>query len=155
MKPIPKSGKERGAYPTREEHNQSRRQFLQSLGLAGAGFGLAFAATGAAADEPTRKDLVKRIKVLGTKLGDASFKVRRNATRDLLAIARVTSKDKKVDAEARQLVLHEMKVLLKHKDPEIAQRAKQIIVTLTPKPKPPPEHQVPLKGEVMVDGVWE
>ena len=145
----------------------SRRNFIRCVGAVAAGVGLgALALPPAEADdlrgavaaplkEPAKrtafcaKTCGKEIDAQVKLLSNVSFKVRKQATAKLIAIGKAEGEEKKVAEQKCALVVARMTPLKKAKDPEVAQRAKSIIVALTP-PKPPPPPPIRHKGKVAI-----
>jgi hypothetical protein len=170
MRPSAKNRDEKPGYP-------NRREFLHRIGAVAAGVGLgALAVPPAAAGERLRgkptmpgrgtvkdkkafcadtcgKEIDAQIKLLGSK----DFKIRRQATAKLVAIGKAKDEDKKVAAQKRALVLAKLEKLRAAKDPEIAQRAKAIILAVNPPKKKivAPRQRVELIGDIMVEPVLE
>jgi hypothetical protein len=151
------------AYPT-------RRDFIQRIGMVAVGAGLGVLALPPAQANDLRgnpkmpkagpsKDKAKTAfcaKTCGKEidaqiklLGNDSFKIRTQATAKLIAIGKAEGEEKKVAEQKCALVVARMKLLKKAKDPEVAQRAKSIIVALTP-PKPPPPPPIRHRGKVAI-----
>ncbi len=79
------------------------------------------------------EELPAAIQALGEKLGHETFKVRRDATARLIQIGQGRFSEDLEKDEALNLVLKAAKALEKSKDPEVSNRAKQVIDALTPK----------------------
>ncbi len=143
MKPKPQHQASGPEYPPANGLPCDRRSFLRLISAAG----LAAAAMPALADNAKTKEktetktVEQAVKELAAQLGDEDFRTRRAATKGLIRIGKGDGKDKKKDASTKELVLTTMVPLLKHKDPEVAQRARQIQLAVAPpkKQEPPPE----------------
>jgi hypothetical protein len=82
------------------------------------------------------KRVVAEIDACVNQLGDENFRVRRKATRRLVEIGTFTKpKDGNPEIPYEAYVVERMKKLFKHKDPEVAQRARDITEKLHPTPK--------------------
>mgnify|MGYP006305311857 CR=1 FL=1 len=141
-----------------------RRSFLKAIGVGALAVSLWPAVSAGdkateadeTASEADKKDdsdtrLKKKIALLAEALGSDDFKQRRNATRELIQLGRGRGKDEAADARVRKLVLAQMEKYKARKDPEVAQRARNIIIALTPKPSPPPSPPM-VKGKIRVRG---
>ncbi len=164
MKPVSKKDTKKPDYP-------NRRDFLGLIGMAA----LAVPATAMAGAPriagglraPTKKVDKKKAfcaetcsKEVDTQiklLGSTDFKVRKQATAKLIAMGKADGEDKKVAAQKRALVLAKLEKLRAAKDPEIAQRAKAIILAVNPPKKKivAPRQRVELIGDIMVEPVLE
>jgi hypothetical protein len=160
MKPRPTVDSE-PAYP-------SRRKFIQTFGAIAAGAGLgALSMSPALAGErlpgeppiprkPVQKKMAfcaktcgKEIDKLVLLLSDDDFRKRKQATQKLIAIGKGVGRDKKVAAQMRQLILSKMTKLKNAKDPEVAQRAKAVILAVSPPKKNViPRRPIAIKGDV-------
>ena len=84
------------------------------------------------ADLKINPELLKKITLLSKQLGDKNFKTRKAATKELKAIGSdIARKQKKSPSE--NIIVIRMNKLLKHEDPEVKERAKDIINTIVPK----------------------
>jgi len=145
MKPRPVRTKKAEGYP-------DRREFLAAL----AGGALALALTRSLRGESSEgsdTDLKKQIADLAADLGSKNFKKRDVATKELIRIGKGNGRDNDVDAKAKKLVLAEMNALKGHKDPEVSQRVKAVILALAPPPPPPKVDPPQVLGEIHVRGL--
>ncbi len=147
MKPKSQSQAPSPGYP-------NRREFLNTISRSAVGTGLWLGALRLIGSESEDQDplgkLKKEVLTLSKKLGDEDFKVRRAATARLIAIGKGNGKDKALDKQAKEVVLSTMKsVADASRDPEIRERAKKVVVALTPKPKseskPSPPGGIPVR----------
>ena len=76
--------------------------------------------------------LLKKITELSKQLGHKSYKVRKSATKELKTIGKTIAAKQQQSPEKNIIVLR-MRKLINHKDPEIKERAKEIINEIIPK----------------------
>ena len=130
-------------YPTAREFQTKIGTTLAKAVLIGAATALAPNIASAKDDENGKKtkkeapaeNIGAEIAKLASLLGADKFETRKKATERLIAIGKI--KNKKGETPYKEAVVQAMEKERKSKDPEIAQRAKQIIADLTPKPPPP------------------
>ncbi len=170
MKPKPVRQTQQPEYP-------DRRRFIRHVGLVAAGAGLAAVALPSVLADPPplagtppvrpkpekEKDgkkavfcaetFGKDVDKLAKQLGSDDFKVRKQATAKLIAFGKGDGKNKAVDAKRKAIVIQKMNALQQAKDPEVAQRAKEIVLALTPEKKvrAVPERPIQLKGDVAIE----
>ena len=95
--------------------------------------------------------LKKIIARLAGKLGADAFEVRQTATLSLVKLGKGEGQKEAEKKLVRALVLTRMKELKAADDPEVAQRARQVIKALQPPQKPPPQrHPQMLLGDIAV-----
>ena len=142
MNPRPVKAAKAEGYP-------DRREFLAALAGGTIGLALTRSALATSPDKPG-VDFKSQIVHWAAQLGDKDFKKRDVATKKLIQIGKGDGKDTKEDARARKLVLEEMESLRGHKDPEVAQRAKSVVLALSPPPSPP-QPPLGLEGDIAID----
>jgi hypothetical protein len=100
-------------------------------------------------------DLKTTVAKLTAQLGDSKFKTREAATAQLIAIGKAKQKCKASGQEAGALVAASMKGCARHKDPEVRERAKRVLLALTPpvKVRRPPRQILQLDGDVAIEAV--
>lgn len=96
------------------------------------------------------KTCTKEIDTQVALLSNDDFKIRKKATAKLIAIGKAEGKGKTVAAKQRQLVLKKMDALKKAKDPEVTQRAKAVILALSPPKKiAVPRQPIEMEGDIV------
>jgi hypothetical protein len=173
MKLRPQSSVEGAGYPTLRQHKRAGGDFLRAaaaLGL-GAAFGTSVFAdppmVAGTPPVPTKpkitkpvdlpavkaEDVAKQVARLTGQLGSEGFKAREAATLKLIVIGKGNGKCATTDLKTRQLVSASMAKCAKHEDPEVRERAKRVILALTPPKKVvrPPQGFVELEGDVMIE----
>ncbi len=177
MKLSPKASEPSQGYPTALEYSRRMRQALACLAVVGTGVvgNEVFAEnpkeevtsetkrtkteTSEAAKKLALEKVRKEVLKCAADLGVDGFRKRRDAMRRLIAIGSVVEKPPATQKKKRNqrpikpyrdLVVEEMETLLSHKDPEVKERARQVIVALTPKPKSK-TNNVRLGGIVALD----
>jgi hypothetical protein len=124
---------------------------MQSLGRAAlaVGFVRSLPISAVAGSVPTGKALVALVTRLTVELGADTQKARDNATKQLIAMCK--DENGKVDrkCEAYGVVMDAMKDAGKNEDPEVSERAKQVILVLAPQDKPQEPDPPPLGGVIM------
>jgi hypothetical protein len=173
MKLRPQCSEHSAQYPTLKQHKRVGGDFLRAavaLGL-GAAFGTSALAgqPHVAGGMPVRpkppvvrpagpsakktEALAKQVVVLTNQLGSPNFKLREAATVQLIALGRGNGKCKATDLTTRQLVSASMTKCAKHEDPEVRERARRILLALTPPKKVvrPPRPGVELDGFIVIE----
>jgi len=141
MKLQPTSSPEYPLYPAMDQYARDRRMFLRNMGrfIAGVGFCAVINAAAASGDEEEdesdvlEKKYGKMVAVLCTQLGDKEFATRKKATTRLIELGKGCGENEHENAVARSVVLEKVEAIEKDDDPEVAARAKAVILALTKK----------------------
>jgi hypothetical protein len=102
--------------------------------------------------EIQQKALAALVANFVAKLGDTSFRTREDATLQLIAMGKGGGKCKATDLKRREIVMAGMRGCAKHKDPEVRERAKRVLLALTPPKKVarPPRQVEMIDGDIAV-----
>lgn len=162
MKLKPKKDQGESTYPTWRDYSSNSGNDLLKI-LTAVGISVSTAVTPMVAGEKNPKepvsDSLDKVKLqiddLIGKLGNKDFRVREKATVALIAMGNTKKKDAKgkkvTDEKIRKAVVEAVTKLKKHKDPEVKQRAKRIILVLTPpKRKSTGNHRPALPGFLVI-----
>ena len=148
----------RPKYPTLKTYNS--RKFLHiatAVGIGVSAAALPLSVIGAEkaptaeekADKTAEAKKVKdQIILLAANLGNKDFKERDKATKSLIAIGTKLNKTK--NKELTAVLKAELAKCQKSKDPEMKERAKKILLAITPAPPSPPTNI--LVGKIRVKG---
>jgi len=152
MRTKPRTSYSEPGYP-------DRREFLKVLRGTATGVGLGLVAlpligrTSRGDDEESIDEVKARVRALAKQLGDKKFVVRKSATKQLIEIGKGGGANKPRDRTVRKIVTSAMtETMASSRDPEVVQRAKAVILAVTPKQAPqPPQSPVELEGDIAIE----